>query len=102
MPSNPLTSTAVVSAMADALPTHKPDDVLSDLTSSLEAIALLAHACMINVGFRLVGLREDKNMGEFVGLVNPTFNPTVHPTADPTVDPTIKPQFHTLHAVLPG
>lgn len=49
--------------MADALPTHAKDDTDSDLSSSYEAIALFAHACMTAVGFRLVGYREGEKTG---------------------------------------
>jgi hypothetical protein len=50
--------------MADALPTHAKDDTNSDLSSSYEAIALFCHACMVAVGFRLVGFSEGQKIGK--------------------------------------
>jgi len=50
--------------MANALPTHPKDDTNSDISSSYEAIALFSHACMIAVGFRLVGYGEGQKMEE--------------------------------------
>lgn len=46
--------------MADALPTHSPGDTTSDLSSSHEALALFTHACMVSLGFRLLGFDEEK------------------------------------------
>jgi hypothetical protein len=51
--------------MADALPTHAKDDTNSDISSSYEAIALFAHACMTAVGFRLLGFGENQKIGQF-------------------------------------
>ena len=34
------------------------------LKTSYEAVALIGHACMVAVGFRLVGLGEEHNLGE--------------------------------------
>lgn len=56
---NPLSPDAIVHSMADALPTHEKDDTSSDLSGSYEALALFAHACMVNLGFRLVGFSDD-------------------------------------------
>ena len=50
--------------MADALPTHTRDDTNSDISSSYEAIALFAHACMTAVGFRLLGFGEGQKLEE--------------------------------------
>lgn len=63
MTSNPLNPQSILQAMADALPTHEKGDTTSDLSSSAEAIALLSHACMINLGFRLLGFHEDQKIG---------------------------------------
>lgn len=63
MSRNPLSPAAVVTAMAQALPTHEDGDTTSDLSSSLEAVALFTHACMTSLGFRLVGFSEDKKIG---------------------------------------
>ncbi len=64
MASDPLSAENILKHMADALPTHKKDDTNSDLSSSYEAIALLAHACMTAVGFRLLGFGEGQKIGE--------------------------------------
>lgn len=58
MSSDPLQPEALLQAMADALPTHDKEDTSSDLSSSYEAIALFAHACMVSLGFRLLGFHE--------------------------------------------
>jgi hypothetical protein len=63
MASDPLRPTAVVEAMAEALPTHEKDDTTSDLSSSLDCVALFVHACMANLGFRLLGFNEDQKIG---------------------------------------
>ncbi|OAQ68830.1 PI31 proteasome regulator [Pochonia chlamydosporia 170] len=55
-----LTVGAVLQAMADALPTHQPGDDSSDLASSYEAIALLVHAYLAALNFRLCGFDQDK------------------------------------------
>jgi hypothetical protein len=51
---------AIVQGMADALPTHQKDDDSSDLASSYEAVALLVHAHLASLGFRLFGFDEEK------------------------------------------
>ncbi|KAI0380149.1 PI31 proteasome regulator N-terminal-domain-containing protein [Hypomontagnella monticulosa] len=60
MSTNPLSSSAILQQMADALPTHPQGDTTSDLSSSHEALALFTHACMASLGFRLLGFDEDK------------------------------------------
>ncbi|KAI1104068.1 PI31 proteasome regulator N-terminal-domain-containing protein [Jackrogersella minutella] len=60
MPTNPLSASVILQQMADALPTHPRGDTTSDLSSSHEALALFAHACMASLGFRLLGFDEDK------------------------------------------
>ena len=37
----------------------------SSLKTPYEAVALIGHACMAAVGFRLVGLGEDHKLGSF-------------------------------------
>ncbi|KAI0396708.1 PI31 proteasome regulator N-terminal-domain-containing protein [Xylariaceae sp. FL0594] len=61
MATNPLSPSAVLQSMADALSTHQPNDTTSDLSSSHEAVALFTHACMASLGFRLLGFDEDKS-----------------------------------------
>ncbi|KAI1336581.1 PI31 proteasome regulator N-terminal-domain-containing protein [Xylariaceae sp. FL0016] len=60
MAANPLSPSAVLQSMADALSTHEQRDTTSDLSSSHEALALFTHACMASLGFRLLGFDEDK------------------------------------------
>lgn len=56
-----MTSNAsIVQGMADALPTHQKDEDSSDLASSYEAVALLVHAHLASLGFRLFGFDEEK------------------------------------------
>jgi len=64
MAPNPLEPAAVLDAMANALPTHQKDDTTSDLSSSLDAIALATHAVLTNLGFRLLGFKEGQNIGK--------------------------------------
>lgn len=58
-PSN-ASAAPLVKAMADAIPTHQRDDASSDLSSTLDVLALFAHANMVSHGFRLVGFSEDQ------------------------------------------
>lgn len=43
-----------------------PKESTPHLRNSNDAIALLSHACMLGVGFRLVGLGEDHKIGIFL------------------------------------
>lgn len=63
MATNALSTDAILEHMAEALSTHAKDDTTSDLSSSYEAIALFSHACMIAVGFRLLGFGEHESLG---------------------------------------
>lgn len=63
MATNALNTDAILKHMADALPTHAKDDKTSDFSSSYEAIALFSHACMVAVGFRLLGFGEHQSLG---------------------------------------
>lgn len=58
---NPLGAPSLSTLMAASLP--KAAD--SKLTTAYEAIALASHACMIAVGFRLIGLGEDDKIGRY-------------------------------------
>lgn len=55
---NPLTPDNVLGLAAKALHDEQPS-----LKTSFEAVALIGHACMTAVDFRLVGLGEDHNIG---------------------------------------
>ena len=68
--------------MASNTQTFSPDSVVElaandlrreggdqpSLKNPYEAIALIGHACMVAVGFRLVGLGEDHNLGLPISL----------------------------------
>lgn len=62
MANNPLGVESILKYMADALPAHAKGDTNSDISSSYEAIALFAHACMTAVGYRLLGFGEGQKM----------------------------------------
>ena len=57
---NPLSSDNVLELAAKALGSDQPS-----LQSPYEAVALIGHACMAAVDFRLVGLGEEHNLGGF-------------------------------------
>ncbi|EXM12932.1 PI31 proteasome regulator, N-terminal [Fusarium oxysporum f. sp. vasinfectum] len=63
-----LSVTAILSGMADALPTHPPSDNSSDLASSYEAIALLIHSYLAALGFKLQSFDEDKKLPKYESL----------------------------------
>lgn len=56
-----LSADNIVGIAASALRRDGGD--LSSLKNPYEAIALVGHACMIAVGFRLVGLGEEHTLG---------------------------------------
>jgi hypothetical protein len=60
MASNPLSASALLQGMADALPTKSSSDTTSSLSGSHESLALFAHACMVSLGFKLLGFDEKK------------------------------------------
>lgn len=64
-PSEPLGPAMVLQGVTDALPTHAEGDTTSHLSSSLDCVAIFVHACLVNLGFRLLGFHEDKNIGVF-------------------------------------
>jgi hypothetical protein len=55
---NPLSPDNVLDLAAKALGNGQPS-----LQTPYEAVALIGHACMAAVDFRLVGLGEDHNLG---------------------------------------
>ncbi|KAL7942680.1 PI31 proteasome regulator N-terminal domain-containing protein [Trichoderma barbatum] len=67
-PPPPVTTDSVLQAMADALPTHPANDESSDIASSYEVVALLAHAYFASLDFRLCGFNEDKLLPECQSL----------------------------------
>jgi hypothetical protein len=58
MAPDPLSPSTIISKMAEALPTQTTEDTTSALSSSYEALALFAHACMKSLSFRLLGFSE--------------------------------------------
>lgn len=63
---NPLAEERILQRMAEALPTREAADTSSDLSSSVEFIALFVHACMTLLDFRLLGFDEEKTIaGEY-------------------------------------
>lgn len=56
--SGALSADSVLALAAQAL-RKDSSDVSPNLKKSYEAIALIGHACMVAVGFRLLGLGED-------------------------------------------
>ncbi|EXK24166.1 hypothetical protein FOMG_19096 [Fusarium oxysporum f. sp. melonis 26406] len=60
--SDPLSVTAILDGMADALPAHPPSDDSSDLASPYEVIALLIYAYLVALGFKLQGFDKDKKL----------------------------------------
>lgn len=50
-----------------------PKEPQPQLNNPYDAIALLSHACMLAVGFRLIGLSEDQKLGTL------PFHPTTRP-----------------------
>jgi hypothetical protein len=70
MANNPLSTESILKHMADALPTHVKGDTNSVFSSSYEAIALFAHACMTAVGFRLIGYSEGQKTGKLFPFVS--------------------------------
>jgi hypothetical protein len=59
---NPLGADSLSVFMASSL----PKDAGSELKNAYEAVALAVHACMIAVGFRLVGLGDEHRVGQSV------------------------------------
>ena len=58
-PSNKLSAASLTQLMTRSLPKTSEDQI----RNSYDAVALLMHACMLAVGFRLVGLGEDHRIG---------------------------------------
>ncbi|KFY72322.1 hypothetical protein V499_07529, partial [Pseudogymnoascus sp. VKM F-103] len=75
MASDPLSVESVIGHMAEALPIHEQGDTSSDLSSSYEAIALFAHACMTAVGFRILGFSEGQKIESELAAVAPRLSP---------------------------
>ncbi|KAH6632357.1 PI31 proteasome regulator N-terminal-domain-containing protein [Chaetomium tenue] len=53
---------AVLQSMADALPIHQRGDTTSDMSATIDCIALLVHACMINLNFTFIGFNLNQDI----------------------------------------
>ena len=69
---NPLSPARIIERMAEALPTHDKDDTTSDLSSSLDVVALCIHASMTSLDFKLISLNEDDKTCMLSSLPLPT------------------------------
>lgn len=59
-----LSADSILDYMIKSLPTPSPDSEQNRLVKDpYAAIALFSHACMLAVGFRLIGLGEDHKIG---------------------------------------
>ena len=67
---NMLSAKNITELMTSSLP-KEPD---SQLRNPYDAIALLVHACMLAVGFRLIGLGEDHKIGQQLSCRTSDFN----------------------------
>lgn len=61
----------VLSLAASAL--RRDDNTDVSLKTAYEAVALIGHACMVAVGFRLVGLGEEHTIGLFPRFFSSAF-----------------------------
>jgi len=71
MADNPLSPATLLSLIEGSLWTPSSESSSTrpqTLRNPYDAIALFAHACMLSVGFRLVGLDEDDRLGRFNGF----------------------------------
>ncbi|OLN98002.1 hypothetical protein CCHL11_06834 [Colletotrichum chlorophyti] len=66
-----LSTQSILQLMADALPTHPQGDTTSDLSSGYELPALLSHAYMTALKFRLLGFDEEKRTEEEIQTLAP-------------------------------
>jgi len=62
---NRLSAGSLAAFMSSSL----PKDARPQLKNPFDAIALFSHACMIAVGFRLIGLGEDHKIGSIIPLM---------------------------------
>lgn len=53
---------AVLQSMADALPIHQRGDTTSDMSATIDCIALLVHACMVNLNFTFIGFHLNQDI----------------------------------------
>ncbi|ROT42911.1 hypothetical protein SODALDRAFT_327077 [Sodiomyces alkalinus F11] len=73
---NPLDVQVILQTMADAAPTHPPGDATSDISSTYELLALLTHACMTSLKFRLLGFDEEKRIEQEIQTHAPRLPPS--------------------------
>ncbi|GKU09928.1 unnamed protein product, partial [Fusarium langsethiae] len=72
----PFSVAAILGGMAEALPTHPPNDESSDLAFPYEVIALLIHSYLSALGLKIQGFDEDKKLAEceFAPRLPPQWN----------------------------
>jgi len=63
--SDALSVDSIIHYMNKSLPKSEAEAQSQLLKDSYAAIAIFCHACMLAVGFRLVGLGEDHKIGKF-------------------------------------
>ena len=71
--SNALSPDAVLDYMTKSIPRRDADDHTSPLKNPFAAVALFCHACMLAVGFRLIGLGEDHKIRMYRTALGQTF-----------------------------
>ena len=62
-PASALSADSILDYMIKSLPERSSNQQTPPLKNAYAAIALLSHACMLAVGFRLIGLGEDQRIG---------------------------------------
>jgi hypothetical protein len=64
-PGDALSADSILDHMVKSLPTTQPpnSEEIAVVKDPYAAIALFSHACMLAVGFRLIGLGEDHKIG---------------------------------------
>lgn len=60
-----LSAESLLNLMVRSLPSNSSEESSPVVKDSYAAIGLFAHACMLAVGFRLIGLGEDHKIGTF-------------------------------------
>lgn len=64
-PTSALSADSILDYMVKSLPERSTEDQTPPFKNAFAAIALFSHACMLAVGFRLIGLGEDHKIGKW-------------------------------------
>lgn len=64
-PTSALSAQSILHYISESLPRRDSDDPKPPLKDAYAAIAIFSHACMLAVGFRLIGLGEDHRIGKW-------------------------------------